>query len=102
LKWFSITSSGLSPGFGRNRAILVKIEVASHADAFVLFESLKSYRSRSAARLRRVAPGVVHARAHRNLRHAGMSLSPTRLLPSARPRCLSALFLVQQVEQALV
>jgi hypothetical protein len=53
-----------------------------------------------------LAPGVVHdrvARAHRNLRHAGMSvfadpapaISPSEVL-------LRSLFLVQQVEQALV
>jgi hypothetical protein len=53
-----------------------------------------------------VAPGVVHdrvARAHRNLRHAGMSLF-TDPAPAVSPSevLLRSLFLVQQVEQALV
>jgi hypothetical protein len=53
-----------------------------------------------------VAPGVIHdrvAQAHRNLRRAGMSLfaepAPTVSPPEA---LLRSLFLVQQVEQALV
>jgi hypothetical protein len=53
-----------------------------------------------------VAPGAIHdrvAHAHRNLRHAGMSLfadpAPTVSPPEA---LLRSLFLVQQVEQALV
>ena len=52
-----------------------------------------------------VAPGVIHnrvARAHRNLRHAGMSLFADPAPPvSPSEVLLRSLFLVQQVEQAL-
>ena len=53
-----------------------------------------------------VAPGVIHdrvAQAHRNLRHAGMSLF-TDPAPTVSPpeTLLRSLFLVQLVEQALV
>jgi len=52
-----------------------------------------------------VAPGVIYDRvgqAHRNLRHAGMSLFAD-LAPTVNPReaLLRSLFLVQRVEQAL-
>jgi hypothetical protein len=53
-----------------------------------------------------VAPGVVHdrvARAHRNLRHAGMSVFADPAPAISPPEVLlRSLFLVQQVEQALV
>jgi hypothetical protein len=53
-----------------------------------------------------VAPGVIHnrvARAHRNLRHAGMSLFADPAPAVSPPEVLlRSLFLVQRVEQALV
>jgi hypothetical protein len=53
-----------------------------------------------------VAPGVIHnrvAQAHRNLRHAGMTLFADPAPAVSPPEALlRSLFLVQQVEQALV
>jgi hypothetical protein len=52
-----------------------------------------------------VAPGVIHdriARAHRSLRHAGLSLFADPAVTVSPPETLlRSLFLVQQVEQAL-